>query len=203
MEWWSGVGPHGKRLFRARGRKETSHLPPFTFHLSRPSPLQSLPAESLCVRFLPVDTHLLERRNRIANALDLKSELLLIGAGQPVALPENTDQTYPFRSHAEYFYLTENDSSHGVLAFDPKDGAEGWVSFVPEVTDAERTWEGREQAEGTPIAALEPWLTNRRGRPLVLFGEPLRRVVAAPAPVWAIPGKFPAAPPAKEAVQNR
>ena len=167
----------------------------------RPSPLHSLPAESLCVRFLPVDTHLLERRNRIANALDLKNELLLIGAGQPVALPENTDQTYPFRSHTEYFYLTENDSSHGVLAFDPKDGAEGWVSFVPEVTDAERTWEGRVQAEGTPIAALEPWLTNRRGRPLVLLGEPIRGVVADPALIGPAREKFRHARRAKDAVE--
>jgi Xaa-Pro aminopeptidase len=148
-----------------------------------------------------VDTHLLERRNRIANALDLKSELLLIGAGQPVALPENTDQTYPFRSHTEYFYLTENDSSHGVLAFDPKDGAEGWVSFVPEVTDAERTWEGRVQAEGTPIAALEPWLTNRRGRPLVLLGEPIRGVVADPALIGTAREKFRHARRAKDAVE--
>jgi len=138
---------------------------------------EALRALGLCVKFFFVDNHLSERRNRVATALGLKNELLLIGAGQPIALPENTDQTYPFRAHTEYFYLTGNDSPGGVLAFDPKDGAAGWISFVPEVTDAERTWEGRVQPEGTPIAALEPWLTNRRGRPLVLLGEPIRGVV--------------------------
>jgi Xaa-Pro aminopeptidase len=155
----------------------------------------------LCVRINPVDNHLLERRNRIATALGLKNELLLIGAGQPVALPENTDQTYPFRAHTEYFYLTENDSSGGVLAFDPKDGADGWVSFVPEVTDAERTWEGRVQPEGTPISALEPWLTNRRGRPLVLLGEPIRGVVPDPALIGPAREKFRHARRAKDAVE--
>jgi Xaa-Pro aminopeptidase len=128
-----------------------------------------------------VDNHFAERRNRVAATLGLKNELLLIGAGHPIALPENTDQTYPFRSHTEYFYLTGNDSPGGVLAFDPKEGVAGWVSFVPEVTDAERTWEGRLQPDGTPIAALEPWLTDRRGRPLVVLGEPIRGVAADPS----------------------
>jgi Xaa-Pro aminopeptidase len=149
-----------------------------------------------------VDTsHLRERRDRIAAALGLKNELLLIGAGQPIALPENTDQTYPFRSHTEYFYLTGNDSAGGVLAFDPKDGPDAWVSFVPEVTDAERTWEGRVQPEGTPIAALESWLTTRRGRPLVLLGEPIRGVVADPALVGSARDKFRHARRAKDAVE--
>jgi Xaa-Pro aminopeptidase len=150
---------------------------------------------------LPVDNRLLERRNRIATALGLKNELLLIGAGHPIALPENTDQTYPFLAHTEYFYLTENDSPGGVLAFDPKDGADGWVSFVPEVTDAERTWEGRVQPEGTPIAALEPWLTNRRGRPLVLLGEPFRGVVPDPALIGPAREKFRHARRPKDAVE--
>jgi Xaa-Pro aminopeptidase len=153
------------------------------------------------VRFLSVDNPFVERRNRVANALDLKNELLLIGAGQPVALPENTDQTYPFRAHSEYFYLTGNNFPGGVLAFDPKDGAAGWVSFVPEVTDAERTWEGRVQPEGTPIAALEPWLTNRRGRALVLLGEPIRGVVPDPTLSGPAREKFKHARRAKDAVE--
>jgi Xaa-Pro aminopeptidase len=156
----------------------------------------------LCVRLSFVDNPFIERRNRVANALDLKNELLLIGAGQPIALPENTDQTYPFRSHSEYFYLTGNNSPGGVLAFDPKeDGAAAWVSFVPEVTDAERTWEGRVQPEGTPIPALEPWLTNRRGRPLVLLGEPIRGVIPDPTLSGPAREKFKHARRAKDAVE--
>ena len=150
---------------------------------------------------LSVDNHLLERRNHIGTALGLKDELLLIGAGQPIALPENTDQTYPFRAHTEYFYLTENDSAGGVLAFDPKDGPDGWVSFVPEVTNAERTWEGRVQPEGTPIAALESWLTNRRGRPLVLLGEPIRGVSVDPASISPAREKFRHARRPKDSVE--
>lgn len=148
-----------------------------------------------------MDNHLSERRNRIATALGLKNELLLIGAGQRVALPENTDQTYPFRAHTEYFYLTGNDSPGGVLAFDPKDGADAWVSFVPDVTDAERTWEGRQQPEGTPIAALEPWLTNRRGRPLVLLGESIRGVTPDLSLIGSVREKFRHARRAKDAVE--
>ena len=148
-----------------------------------------------------MDDPFIERRNRVAHALGLKSELLLIGAGQPIALPENTDQTYPFRSHSEYFYLTGNNFPGGVLAFDPKDGAAGWVSFVPEVTDAERTWEGRVQPEGTLIAALEPWLTSRRGRPLVLLGEPIRGLVPDPALSGPAREKFKHARRAKDAVE--
>jgi len=148
-----------------------------------------------------VDNPFVERRNRVANALALKNELLLIGAGQPIALPENTDQTYPFRSHSEYFYLTGNNFPGGVLAFDPNDGASGWVSFVPDVTDAERTWEGRVQPEGTPIAALEPWLTNRRERPLVFLGEPIRGVVPDLTLVGPAREKFKHARRAKDAVE--
>ena len=117
------------------------------------------------------------RRARVAEALQLTEELLLVGAGEPVPLPEGTDQTYPFRAHAEYVYLTGHDSPRGVLAFDPKERRpRQWVSFVPEVTEAERTWEGRTQVEGKSLAALEAWLTNRRGRPIVNLGAMLRGV---------------------------
>jgi Xaa-Pro aminopeptidase len=151
--------------------------------------------------FFFVDNAFIERRNRVATALGLKNELLLIGAGQPIPLPENTDQAYPFRSHSEYFYLTGNNSPGGVLAFDPKDDAAGWVSFVPEVTDAERTWEGRVQPEGRPIVVLESWLTNRRGRPLVLLGEPIRGVTGDPGLTGSAREKFRHARRAKDAVE--
>lgn len=114
------------------------------------------------------------RRARLARALDLGDALLLVGAGEPVPLPENTDQTYPFRSHAEYYYVAAQECPGGVVAFDPRDGPEaGWVSFVPAVTEGERVWEGRSQPAGTPLAELGAWLAQRRGRPVIPLGAPL------------------------------
>jgi hypothetical protein len=72
------------------------------------------------------------RRQRIAASLPLDNSLLVVGAGRPVPLPENSDQTYPFQSHADYFYLTELECPDGVVAYDPRDGE--WLSFVPAVT---------------------------------------------------------------------
>ncbi|PYL03172.1 MAG: hypothetical protein DME32_04670 [Verrucomicrobia bacterium] len=121
--------------------------------------------------------NIVERRARVADALQLIDEILVVGAGEPVPLPEGTDQTYPFRAHSEYFYLTGVDLPGGVIAFDPKNRSrERWVSFVPDVTKAERTWEGRIQQSGKSLSALEPWLTARRGRPVVNLGERLRGV---------------------------
>src|ERR1017187_4721535 len=126
-----------------------------------------------------MSTFLTERRTRIAAALDLKDALLLVGAGEPVLLPEGSDQAYPFRSHAEYYYLAAQECPGGVVAFDPHDGDRaGWVSFVPDVTEGERVWEGRAQLPGSSVGTLEPWLTTRRGRPIVMLGAPLRGVSA-------------------------
>lgn len=119
------------------------------------------------------------RRRRIAQALNLGDALLLVGAGEPIPLPEYSEQTYPFRAHADYVYLAGQEIVGGVVAFDPKDGdVNGWVSFVPEVTEGERVWEGRTQPEGTPVSELEAWLSTRRGRAIVVLGEPLRGVRA-------------------------
>ncbi len=121
------------------------------------------------------------RRIRVASALapDLGDALLLVGAGEPIPLPENTDQTYPFCSHAEYFYLAAQECPGGVLAFDPRDGAgDGWLSFVPDITEAERVWEGREPLPGKSISQLETWLAQRRHRPIANLGAPLRGVPA-------------------------
>ncbi len=125
-----------------------------------------------------MSTFLSGRRARIAAALSLGDAVLLVGAGEPVPLPEGSDQTYPFRSHAEYYYLTAQECPGGVVAYDPHDGAGGWVSFVPDVTEGERVWEGRAQLPGASVATLEPWLTSRRGRPIVMLGAPLRGVLA-------------------------
>jgi Xaa-Pro aminopeptidase len=125
-----------------------------------------------------MSTFLTDRRARIAAALDLGDALLLVGAGEPVPLPEGSDQSYPFRSHAEYYFLAAQECPGGVMAFDPRDDAGGWVSFVPDVTEGERVWEGRAQLPGASVATLEPWLTTRRGRPIVMLGTPLRGVYA-------------------------
>ncbi|MEI7553593.1 MAG: aminopeptidase P N-terminal domain-containing protein, partial [Verrucomicrobiota bacterium] len=119
-------------------------------------------------------TYLPDRRARVAAALNLGEALLLVGAGEPIPLPEGTDQTYPFRAHADYYYLATQECPGGVVAFDPRDGdRDGWVSFVPEVTEGERVWEGRTPAPGTPRAALAAWLSARAGRPVVQLGAPL------------------------------
>lgn len=112
------------------------------------------------------------RRTRVAHALPLGDALLLVGAGDPIPLPEGSDQTYPFRAHSEYVYLAGHDAPGGVVAFDPRDGQ--WIDFVPAVTEAERVWEGRTQTPGTLLAELKPWLTARARRPLVMLGAPLR-----------------------------
>jgi Xaa-Pro aminopeptidase len=123
--------------------------------------------------------NLADRRARLAAALPLNDGLLLLGAGQPVPLPENTDQTYPFRAHSEFFYVAGVECPGAIAAFDPRDGPrDGWHLFVPEVTEDERVWEAREPVAGEPLAALPAWLTARRARPLALLGAPLPGVRA-------------------------
>ena len=136
-------------------------------------------------------SYLTRRRARVTDALQLTDEILLVGAGEPVPLPENSDQTYPFRAHAEYFYLTGINSPGGVLAFDPKDPPrKRWLHFVPDPTEAERTWEGRTQSNGKSLALLETWLTIRRGRPLVNLGAKLRGVRSDEALVARVREQF-------------
>jgi len=114
--------------------------------------------------------YLLARRQRVAPTLELREAILLVYAGQPLPLPEDSDQTYPFSAHADYYYLTGLDCPGGVLAYDPQDGS--WVSFVPEITEGERVWEGRQPWLGTPLAELDNWLAVRAGRLIVRLGAP-------------------------------
>ena len=118
------------------------------------------------------------RRARLASALPLDDALLIVAAGDPIPLPENGDQTYPFRSHAEYFYATGQECAGGIVAYDPHDGA--WHSFVPAVTEAERIWEGRAQLPGTPLADFPAWLTARAGRPVANLGARLAHIGSDP-----------------------
>lgn len=115
------------------------------------------------------------RRARIAPQLGMTNEILLVGAGHPIAKPEISDAMLPFIAHQEYYYLTgQADGMGGIVAFDPQAEAErGWVSFVPEVTEAEKVWEGRTQLPGEPMGNFSTWLAARRGRPVVMFGVPV------------------------------
>lgn len=119
------------------------------------------------------------RLRRLGTALPLDDRLLVVGAGEPVPLPEGSDQTYPFRAHADYFYLAGLEAPGAVVAFDPRDGADaGWVSFVPPVTEGERVWEGRRPWPGTPKEEFARWLEARRGRGIAALGAPVPGVEA-------------------------
>ena len=115
----------------------------------------------------PPPSHVAARRVRAARAWALGNEIVLIGAGERIVIPGTGDQTYPFHSHPEHFYLTDRECPGAVLAFDP---AEGWTDFVPDVTERERIWEAGTQAEGTSIGLLGAWLAARRGRPVAMLG---------------------------------
>lgn len=115
-------------------------------------------------------TYIEQRRERVAALWALTDEVILVGAGEPLSIPGGQDQTYPFLAHQEYVWLTDRDVAGAVTAYDPK---EGWVDFVPVVTEAERVWEGKEQSPGVPLAELPAWLAARRGRPVVNLGSPL------------------------------
>jgi len=126
-----------------------------------------------------MSVQLAERRARLAAALNLNDGILLLGAGTPIPLPENTDQTYPFRAHAEFFYVAGVECPGAIAAFDPQSGLrDGWKLFVPEVTEGERVWEARQQFAGEPLAALPAWIAARRDRAIALLGAPLPGVRA-------------------------
>jgi Xaa-Pro aminopeptidase len=111
--------------------------------------------------------HLSRRREAAAEAWNLTDEFAVVGAGEPLPILGRYDREYPFRSHSEYFYLTDRERPGGVLAFDPK---EGWFEFLAPVTRDELVWSGTEDAEeGVPdgandVSELPRWLDDRRGR---------------------------------------
>jgi Xaa-Pro aminopeptidase len=112
-------------------------------------------------------SYLEDRRARAAKAWNLDREIVLVGAGEPVVLPGHQDQTYPFRAHADYFWLTDRDKPGGVLAYDPR---QGWTDFVPAVTEAQRVWEGAPGAEGVSLEKLGSWLRKRKACPVAVLG---------------------------------
>lgn len=123
------------------------------------------------------------RRQRIGALLPLADGLLLVGAGEPIPLPEGSDQTYPFRAHADYLYLAGHDEPGGVLAFDPREQSEahgGWQLFTPPVSEAERVWEGRTHSPGQPIGKLSAWLGARAKRQVAFLGTPTNEPMPTP-----------------------
>ena len=142
------------------------------------------------------------RRARIASQLKLDNALLLIGAGEPISIPGGADQTYPFIAHAEYFVLTDLNMPGAVLAYDPFDGPEaGWAPFVPDITEAQRVWEGLESVPGTPISNLGAWLAARSSRPVVHLGVPLSGAKPDNTAIAAVREQFMHARRPKDAAQ--
>ena len=116
------------------------------------------------------------RRACIAPALGLglTDEILLAGAGHPIPKPEISDALLPFIAHQEYYYLTGHaEAAGGIIAYDPKSG---WTSFVPEVTEMDRVWEGKEQLPGELLGAFPAWLAARKGRKIIMLGAPVAGV---------------------------
>jgi Xaa-Pro aminopeptidase len=113
------------------------------------------------------------RRRAAAEQWGLSDEVVVIGAGDLIPVPGRGDRTYPYRSHSEYFYLTDRERPGGILAFDQESG---WVDFVAPVTALELLWRGADGAkegvpEGTePVSQVSPWLEERRGRPIANLG---------------------------------
>jgi Xaa-Pro aminopeptidase len=124
-----------------------------------------------------IDAQIERRRRAVAERWNLGSEVVVIGAGDPIHIPGRADRTYPFRAHSEYFYLTDRERPGGVLAFDA-DG--GWVDFVMPVSREELVWEGApaDSQEGLPLGELEDWLAARQGRQIVNLGAPIAGVGA-------------------------
>lgn len=117
------------------------------------------------------------RRARIAPALGLSDEILLVGAGSPQPKPEISDAMLPFIAHQEYYYLAGHaDAPGGIMAYDAK--TREWTSFVPEVTEMERVWDGAEQLPGELLPNFPAWLAARSGRRLANLGAPVAGVAA-------------------------
>lgn len=116
------------------------------------------------------------RRKRAEAALAAAGATVLVGAGTPVGKPGGLDQAYPFLPHPQYYWLTGERRSGGVLAWEP--GA-GWTHFVRPATADERLWEGDPAApEGEDVARLPEWLKARAGRAIAAAGSPVKDVAA-------------------------
>ncbi|MEQ8786030.1 MAG: aminopeptidase P N-terminal domain-containing protein [Pirellulaceae bacterium] len=117
-----------------------------------------------------------KRRRRAAAAFGENSPLIVVGAGEAISIPGGLDQTFPYRPHPDYYWLTGLLRSGGVMAFDADSG---WTHFVRPVSAAERLWEADVPSpQGVDIAQLDAWLAERAGRPIAALGSPIANVTA-------------------------
>lgn len=148
-----------------------------------------------------MEKYLRDRLDRVAKVLDLKDEVLVVGAGDFISIPGGQDQVYEFKAHLEYRFLADRCAPRGVMALDPKTG---WTHFLPEVTEDERVWEGREPEafdDAVPLSEFPAWISERSGRPIVNLGEPVEGTNAGSAVIDEIRAKFAAARRPKDAVE--
>ncbi len=115
-----------------------------------------------------IAAQLQRRRAAAADAWQLRDEIVLVGAGEPIHVPGRADITYPFVAHSEYYWLTDRNRPGGVLAFDP---GEGWFDFPAPVTVADRLWSGVRRR-------------TRSGRPRTICRHGCRPATAARRAVW-------------------
>ncbi|HEY3876403.1 MAG TPA: aminopeptidase P N-terminal domain-containing protein [Candidatus Kapabacteria bacterium] len=115
-----------------------------------------------------LDPKILEqRRKRTLDAWNLTNDSVLIGGGLPISIPGGADQTFPFHTHPEYYWLTGRQREGGVLAYDSR---EGWTLFEPPLSQGEQVWGGSEAPIGRPIEELESWTMARQGRRIRWLG---------------------------------
>ncbi len=107
------------------------------------------------------------RRDRAVEAWGPIQDIILVGAGMPISIPGGADQTFPFSTHPEYYWLTGRQREGGVLAFDPK---YGWTLFEPALSESEQVWGGSEAPIGRPVTELEDWMKERQGRSFKWLG---------------------------------
>jgi Xaa-Pro aminopeptidase len=124
-----------------------------------------------------IATQLQRRRAAAADAWQLRDEIVLVGAGEPIHIPGRADITYPFVAHSEYYWLTDRNQPGGVLAFDP---GEGWFDFPAPVTVADRLWSGADEDQHWPTSLQLPaWLeVGDRASRAVWLGVPTSGVPA-------------------------
>ncbi len=113
--------------------------------------------------------HIEARRKAIAARWNLTNEVVVIFSGSEVPVPGRGDQTYPFRAHSEYFYLTDEEQPNSALAYDP---TTGWTAFHKRLRPDEAMWYAAVEEQGEDIATLTAWLESRRGRRIAYLGEP-------------------------------
>jgi Xaa-Pro aminopeptidase len=110
-----------------------------------------------------------QRQQRAAAAFGTTDDIVLVGAGLPISIPGGADQTFPYKPHPEYFWLTGRHREGGVMAYDPR---EGWTLFETPLSVSEQIWGGSEVLVGHPIEQLDEWLKSRSGRAVRWLGVP-------------------------------